>query len=46
MPPNDEDGGHGPEKASKRLTSLQVMRPATARRDAAPPADLTRYKVR
>jgi len=40
-----EDGGHGPKKASKRLTSLQAMRPATAKRDAAPPPDYTRYKV-
>ena len=38
------DGGHGQEKASKRLASLQVMRPATARRDAAPAPDFTRYK--
>ena len=37
---------HGHEKASKRLASLQAMRPGMARRDAAPPPDLTRDKVR
>ena len=29
-----------------RLASLQAMSPATARRDAVPPPDLTRYKRR
>src|SRR5205085_4421865 len=38
------DGGHGHEKASKRLVALQAMSPATARRYAAPPPDFTRYK--
>jgi len=40
-----EDSVHGHEKASKRLASLQAMRPATERRHAAPPTDFTRYKV-
>jgi hypothetical protein len=29
----------------KRLASWQAMSPAKERRDAAPPPDLTRYKV-
>ena len=33
---------HGPEKASKRLASLQAMRLATEKRYAAPPPDCTR----
>ena len=37
---------HGHEKASKRLASLQAMRPVMARRDAAPAPDITRDKVR
>ena len=40
-----EDGGHGPEKTAKRLTSLQAMSPATAGRGAAPPPDLMPYNV-
>src|SRR5215813_3017564 len=38
-------GVPGHEEALKRLTSLQAMSPTTARRCAAPPPDLTRYKV-
>ncbi len=40
-----EGGGHGHEKASQRRASLQAMSPATVRRYAAPPLDLTRDKV-
>ena len=40
-----EDGLHGHEKASKRLASLQAMRPAPARRYAAPPPDVTGYNM-
>jgi len=40
-----EDGGHGHEKAAQRPTSVQAMRPAPARKEAAPPLDLTRYKL-
>src|SRR5262249_27665564 len=40
-----EEDVHGPEKASKRLASLQAMRPATEKRYAAPPPDCTRYKM-
>jgi hypothetical protein len=40
-----EDSVHRHERASKRLTSLQAMHPATARRDTAPPPDVTRDKV-
>jgi hypothetical protein len=37
-----EDGIRGHTKASQRRASVQAMRPATARRDAAPPPDVTR----
>src|SRR2546427_8684343 len=40
-----EGGIHGHEATAKRCMSLQAMRPATARRYAAPPPDFTRYKV-
>jgi hypothetical protein len=40
-----EEGVHRHEKASKRLTSLQAMSPATERGDTASPPDLTRYKL-
>jgi hypothetical protein len=42
---NVEGGVHGHEKALKRLASLQVMSPATARGHAASPPDVTRDKV-
>jgi hypothetical protein len=41
----DTDGGQGCEKASKRRAYVQVMRPATARRDATPPPDCTRDQL-
>ena len=41
-----EDGGHGHEQASKRLASLQALRPAMERKYATPPRDFTRYKLR
>jgi hypothetical protein len=40
-----EEDVHGPEKASNRLASVQAMRPATEKRDAAPPPDFTRYTM-
>jgi hypothetical protein len=40
-----DDGGHGHEQAAQRRASLPAMRPATERRDAAPPPDVTRYRV-
>jgi len=40
-----EEDVQGPEKASKRLASVQAMRPATEKKYAAPPPDLTRYKL-
>jgi hypothetical protein len=40
-----EGGVHEHEKASKRRASVQAMRPAAERRDAAPPPDVTRDKV-
>jgi hypothetical protein len=39
------DGGHGHEKASKRPTSLQAIRPALEKKYTAPPPDFTRYKL-
>jgi hypothetical protein len=38
-------GGHGDEKALKRRVSGQAMHPATARKAAVPPLDVTRDKV-
>ena len=40
-----EDGLQGHEQGSKQRASVQTMRPATARRDAAPPRDLTSYTM-
>ena len=40
-----KDGGHGHEHASKRLASLQAMRPVTKKRYTAPPPEVRRYKV-
>jgi hypothetical protein len=37
-----EEGGHGHEKAAKRPTSVQAMRPALERKSVAPPRDWTR----
>jgi hypothetical protein len=39
-----EEGGRGHEEASKRPVSVRAMSPATRRRDATPPPDLTRDK--
>jgi hypothetical protein len=38
------EGVHGHEKASKKPTSLQAMRPALEKKYTAPPPDLTRDK--
>jgi hypothetical protein len=43
--PKVEGGVHGHEEASKRRASVQAISPVTERRYAAPPLDLTRYKV-
>ena len=40
-----QDDVHAHEKTSTRLASLQAIISAKERRDAAPPPDVTRYKV-
>lgn len=40
-----EEGGHGHEKATKRPTAVQAMRPAPERQEAALPRELTRDKL-
>ena len=40
-----EGGVHGREEVSKRRAALPAISPVTARRDTAPPPELTRDKV-